>query len=180
MRGARVFATAGGPEKVAACSKLGAELVMDHREVDFVEEVLGHTGDQGADVICDLAGGDFVLRSWKCVARNGRYLAAGFTDDEENGMSGRPLRLACIGNFSIVGVMLAWVNENPPGMRRFGFNPFGRDVGDRVHGDLMRLLAEGRIRPQVGRRVSLEQAGAALEDHEQRRSIGRTVVEVGA
>jgi NADPH2:quinone reductase len=61
-------------------------------------------------------------------------------------------------------------------MRRFGFNPFGRDVADEVHGHLMRLVAEGRIRPSIGRRVTMAEAGAALDDHEQRRSIGRTVV----
>jgi len=40
-------------------------------------------------------------------------------------------------------------------------------------------VAEGQIRPPIGRRVSMADAGAALDDHEQRRSIGRTVVEVG-
>jgi hypothetical protein len=30
----------------------------------------------------------------------------------------------------------------------------------------------------VGRVVSMDQAGAALDDHEQRRSIGRTVVRI--
>ncbi|TFG92968.1 MAG: NADPH:quinone oxidoreductase family protein, partial [Myxococcales bacterium] len=46
--------------------------------------------------------------------------------------------------------------------------------------DLLRLLAKGSIRPVIGRRVSLEEAGRALEDHEQRRTTGRTVVLVGA
>jgi hypothetical protein len=32
----------------------------------------------------------------------------------------------------------------------------------------------------VGRTVTMDEAGAALDDHEHRRSIGRTVVEVAA
>jgi NADPH2:quinone reductase len=75
--------------------------------------------------------------------------------------------------------MLGWATTVDPGMRRFGFNPFGRDVAEEVHADLLRLVTEGRIRPVVGRRVSMTDAGAALDDHEARRSIGRTVVEVG-
>jgi NADPH2:quinone reductase len=63
-------------------------------------------------------------------------------------------------------------------MRRFGFNPFGREVADEVHTDLLRMAAEGSIRPTIGRRVGLEQAGAALDDHEQRRALGRSVVEI--
>jgi len=77
-------------------------------------------------------------------------------------------------------VMLAWVDQVDPGMRRFGFNPYGRDVADEVHADLLRLIGEGAVRPHVGRRVTMEEAGTALDDHRARRSIGRTVVDVGA
>jgi NADPH2:quinone reductase len=176
--GARVIAVAGGPEKGALCSSLGADLVIDHTSEDFVESVLAATGDAGADVVYDLAGGDFVERSWRCTAHGGRYLAVGFADDVDNGMTGRPLRMACIGNIDIVGVMLGWSESVDPGMRRFGFNPFGRAVGEEVHADLLRMAAEGSIRPYVGRRVTMEEAGAALDEHEERRSLGRTVVEV--
>jgi NADPH:quinone reductase len=152
--------------------------VVDHTAEDFVEAVLAATGDAGADVVYDLTGGDFVERSWRCTAHGGRYLAVGFADDDANGMTGRPLRMACIGNIDIVAVMLAWVDSVDPGMRRFGFNPFGRDVADEIHADLLRLAAAGKIRPVVGRRVAMEEAGHALDDHEARRSVGRTVVEV--
>ena len=110
--------------------------------------------------MCDLAGGDFVEKSWKCTAREGRYLGVGFADDDANGMTGRPLRMTCIGNISIVGVMLAYVDDLDPGMRRFGFNPFARAIGDEVHADLLRLLAEKKIRPVVGRRIAMAEAGA--------------------
>ncbi len=176
--GARVIAVAGGTDKGAFCRAQGADLVIDHTTEDFVEAVLAATDDVGADVVYDLAGGDFVERSWRCTARGGRYLAVGFADDDENGMTGRPLRMACIGNIDLVGVMLAWVDQVDPGMRRFGFNPYGRDVAEEVHADLLRLVADGSIRPVVGRRVTMDEAGAALEDHRARRSIGRTVVVV--
>ena len=70
--------------------------------------------------------------------------------------------------------MVAWADSVDPGMRRFGFNPFGRDVADEIHADLLRLAADGAIRPVVGRRVSMEEAGRALDEHEARRSVGRT------
>ena len=145
--GARVIAVAGGPEKGALCASLGADLVIDHTAEDFVEAVLAATGDAGADVVYDLAGGDFVERSWRCTAHGGRYLAVGFADDDDNGMTGRPLRMACIGNIDIVGVMLAWAEAVDPGMRRFGFNPFGRDVADEIHADLLRHGGRGQDPP---------------------------------
>jgi len=176
--GARVFATVSSPAKADLCSALGADLVIDHTADDFVEAVLRATGDVGADVVCDLAGGGFVAPSWQCVARDGRYLPVGFTDDDENGMTGRPLRMASIGNFSIVGVLGAFVDDLDPGMRRFGFNPFTRADGDRVHEALLALIDTGSVRPYVGRVVEMDEAGAALDDHQHRRAIGRTVVHV--
>ncbi|MCW2857795.1 MAG: Alcohol dehydrogenase zinc-binding domain protein [Marmoricola sp.] len=174
--GARVIATVSSTEKAELCRSLGADLVIDHTQTDFAESVLQATDDVGADVICDLAGGDFVGKSWTCVARGGRYLPVGFTDDDQNGMTGRPLRLASIGNFSVVGVLGAWVAEVDPGLRRFGFNPFTRVEGDRVHTALLDLVAAGAIRPHVGQVTDIDGAARALDDHEHRRSIGRTVI----
>jgi NADPH2:quinone reductase len=180
VAGARVIAVVGGATKAELCLEQGADLVIDHTSEDFVEAVLAATGDVGADAVYDLTGGDVAERSWRCTARGGRYIAMGFADDPANGMTGRPLRMACIGNIDLVCVMLGWAATVDPGMRRFGFNPFGRADGEAVHADLTAMVADGRISPYVGRTVSMEEAGAALDDHEARRSAGRTVVDVAA
>jgi NADPH2:quinone reductase len=177
-KGARVFTTSGGATKTRLCAELGAELAIDHRERPFAEAVLDHTQDVGADVVCDLVGGGFVADSWRCIARGGRYLVVGFADDPKSGTGGHPLRQACMGNFSIVGVIGAYVPPLPPAIRRTGFNPFGRDVALAVHADLLQLVAKGAIRPVIGRRIALEEVGPALEDHAERRTHGRTVVEI--
>jgi NADPH2:quinone reductase len=178
-RGARVFATAGGPDKVALCTQLGAELAIDHRETDFAVAVLDHTDDAGADVVCDWAGGGFLAGASRCIARGGRYIAGGFAADPENGAGGVALRPTCIGNFSIVGVIGAYMSNVPSMIRRAGFNPFGRDVAESVHADLMGMIEAGAIRPVVGRRVALGEAAEALAAHEARRSMGRSVVMIG-
>lgn len=174
--GARVFATAGSPEKAAFCRDSGAELVIEHRLRPFDEAVLDYTGEIGADVIFDLVGGAFVEPSWRCIAREGRYVAAGFADDDLNGFTGRPLRPTCAGNFSIVGVMLAWAGPMPPQLRRMGFNMFDRSVADTVHNALLQWLDAGKISSVLRRTVTLEQAAQALTDQEARGTIGRTAV----
>lgn len=88
--------------------------------------------------------------------------------------------LSATDNFSIVGVMLAWVSELPLAIRKLGINPFPRAVADGVHSDLLKRLADKRIRPTLERRVSLEKAAAALEDHENRKTCGRTAVVIAA
>jgi len=177
--GARVFATARGPQKRQLCETLGVELAIDHHAQDFADAVLDHTRDVGVDVVCDLVSGAFVAPSWRCIARGGRYLVAGFAGDPQGGTAGTPLRPACVGNFSILGVIGAYMNQVPAGIRRAGFNPFGRDVALRVHAHLLELVAKGALRPWVGQRVSLAEAPAALEAHERRETQGRTAVLLG-
>lgn len=76
--GARVFATAGGPEKCAACRKLGAEVAIDYRTEDFAEAVAKATDGRGVDVILDMVGGDYILRNLKSLALEGRLVQIAF------------------------------------------------------------------------------------------------------
>ncbi|MFK7977693.1 MAG: zinc-binding alcohol dehydrogenase family protein [Halioglobus sp.] len=177
--GLTVFATVSSQEKANFCRELGADKVINHQTENFKQIVLAETSHVGAHVILDLAGGEFVEPSWGCVAREGRYVAAGFADDEENGHSGQALRPLCSANFSVLGVMLSYIGHMPPEIREFGFNMFTRDVGERVHVALLELLAAGKIKPVLNRTVGLEEAATALRDQEQRKTSGRTVVTLG-
>ena len=175
--GARVIAIAGGPEKTALCEKLGAEATIDHTSDDIFERVMSLTGERGAEVVCDFVGGSATETMWSCVAYEGRYLPVGFNDDPESGFTGRPLRRVSMGNFSVVGVLMGY---NPPmrAMRQFGVVSNPPERGPEVHGALGRLITEGAIRPYIGRRISMGEVAAALEDHEHRRTAGRTVVDL--
>jgi len=73
-RGARVFATAGSPDKCAACEALGAERCINYRDADFVAEVRGLTGGRGVDVILDMVGGDYFARNIDALAVEGRLV----------------------------------------------------------------------------------------------------------
>lgn len=175
--GARVLAVAGGAEKGRLCADLGAERAIDQETEDVFEVVMDETGDRGADVVFDPIGGEQTETMWTCGALGGRYLAVGFNDDPESGLTGRPLRKLSMANLTVMGVLLAYLDV-PRAFRQFGVNPFPPSTGVRVHAALLDLLAEGRIRPVVGRRIGLDDVAAALEDHAARRTSGRTVVDL--
>jgi len=75
--GARVLATAGSPEKCAACLEFGAEAAIDHRREDFSARVKDITGGRGVDVILDIVGAGYLERNLRCLAIDGRLVVIG-------------------------------------------------------------------------------------------------------
>ena len=72
--GAKVIATAGSDDKVAACVALGADVGINYKTQDFVAEVKAATGGLGADVVLDMVAGDYVAREVQCTAEDGRIV----------------------------------------------------------------------------------------------------------
>jgi putative PIG3 family NAD(P)H quinone oxidoreductase len=73
--GARVFATAGSPEKCAACERLGAERAINYRDADFVTAIKDATHGKGVDVVLDMVGGDYFARNMDALALDGRLVS---------------------------------------------------------------------------------------------------------
>jgi NADPH2:quinone reductase len=173
--GARVIATAGSAEKIALCKELGADLAINYREQDFVDAVLEATGGRGVDVAFDAVSGDVTLQTFRCMAFNGRHVLAGFAsgiEQEDEGLVPRPV---LFGNFSLVGVCHAYVDDPVEFKRMTGFNFPSHADGVRLHDELLELIDAGTLRPVVGREVSFADIPAGLEALEARETTGRIV-----
>lgn len=178
--GARVIATAGSADKLAVARDLGASVAIDYRAGSFVDAVLDATGGRGVDVCFDGVGGDVMMQSLRCLARGGRHLVIGFAsgiESEEVPMvSGR---MFCFGNISVMGVILSYHDPAslPPGT---GYNPFPPEVGRRVNNTVCGLLQAGMIKPVVGKTVAFDDLPQALDEMEERTTIGRVVVRMSS
>jgi putative PIG3 family NAD(P)H quinone oxidoreductase len=75
--GARVAVTAGSQAKLDACAALGADILINYREQDFVEELKAATDGKGADVILDVIGAKYLERNVKALATAGRLVVIG-------------------------------------------------------------------------------------------------------
>lgn len=159
--GARVIATAGGPEKVEVCRRLGADVVVDYRAADFLEVVRTETHGRGADVIYDPVGGDIFDRSRRCLAWEGRLLVIGFT-------SGRipevPANHVLLKNYSVVGLHWGQYLKRAP------------ELVASVHAELLALWNEGKIAPLVSAEYPMEDAPDALERLSNRDTWGKVVL----
>ncbi len=75
--GARVAVTAGSAEKLERCRELGAEVLVNYRDDDFVERVRAATDGRGADVVLDNMGAKYLARNVDVLAPNGRLVVIG-------------------------------------------------------------------------------------------------------
>ena len=88
--GAKVIATVGADDKAAACKKLGADVVVNYRTQDFVAATREATGD-GANVILDMVGGDYVARNYAAAAMDARIVQIAFLRGPTAQVDLRPL-----------------------------------------------------------------------------------------
>jgi NADPH2:quinone reductase len=175
--GAKVIATAGSDEKVEYCRSLGADVAINYRTEDFVAVAMEATYGRGVDVAFDAVGGSVTLETFKCMGFNGRHLIAGWSEgiELEDAHYLTPRAMA-YGNFSLCGVCLVYVND-PIGVRRtFGFNWPARSEGQQAHRRILELIRRGELHPCVTRELAFDEIPAALEDMEQRKTMGRLVV----
>ncbi len=75
--GARIAVTAGSQAKLDRCAALGAEVLINYRDQDFVEVMKDATGGRGANVILDNMGASYLARNVGALARDGRLVTIG-------------------------------------------------------------------------------------------------------
>jgi NADPH2:quinone reductase len=160
--GARVIAVAGSPSKAAACRALGADCFIDSSNEDVVARVQQETDGQGADVIFDPVGGAAFEEARHYVAVDGRILVVGFASGEIPVVR---VNSVLYRSYSVMGVYVGAYKRDAD-----------RAYLKRVYGELDELMTEGRLRPLIARRITLEQVPAALEDLAARRVVGKVVV----
>lgn len=163
--GATVIGVVGGPDKARIARELGADLVVDRHEQDFVEVVKAETGGRGADVVYDPVGGDTYRRSTKCIAFEGRILVVGFAGGE---IQSAALNHALVKNYSIVGLHWGLYNDRDPAA-----------VAE-CHRDLTELAARGAVRPLVSERLPLDEVATGVQRLADGGTVGRVVYDAGA
>ncbi|GAB2697029.1 NAD(P)H-quinone oxidoreductase [Thalassiella azotivora] len=162
--GARVAVTAGSAEKLQRCAALGADVLVDYREQDFVEEVRAATGGRGADVVLDNMGAKYLARNVDVLAPNGRLVIIGM-------QGGRRAELdiaALMGKrAAVIGTTL---RARPA--------PEKAAIVAAVREHVWPLVESGRVRPVVDSRYRLDDVVAAHEHLESSRHVGKVLLTV--
>jgi len=142
--GARVFTTAGTPEKRELVRELGAEGAIDYHEEDFVEVVKTATGGSGADVILDNMGASYLARNVSALADKGRLVIIGM-------QGGTKAELDINALLRKRGAIIATALRSRPAEDKAA-------ICASVVEHVWPLVADGSVRPMVHATLPLDQA----------------------
>jgi NADPH:quinone reductase-like Zn-dependent oxidoreductase len=152
--GARVIATSSSAAKLAVASRLGADVTINHAEVDVAKEVRRLTGRRGVEVVVDSVGEKTWEQSLRCLARLGRLVTCGATTGP---MVVTDIRKLFWYQWTILGSTMGSEGE----YRR-----------------IVELAHQGKLWPVVDSVVPLDQAIRAFERLQAGAQTGKLVIEV--
>ena len=145
--------------RVAEQAGAGQVVMLGDGWKDEVKELSGG----GVDVVLDPVGGDRFTDSLRSLREDGRVVVVGFTGGSIPEVKVNRLLL---GNTEVVGAGWgAYVMARPD---------LNREIGAHIN----RMVDEGYVRPVVGERFALERAADALKALDERRAVGKIVLDV--
>ena len=148
--GAVVAVTAGSDTKLDLCRELGADILINYRDDDFVEHIRRATDGRGADVILDIMGAAYLDRNLDALAADGRLVIIGM----QGGVKGELNIGKLVGKrLQVIGTAL---RARPVG------GPHGKGyIVAAVVESVWPMIADGRVRPVIGARFPLAEAQEA-------------------
>ncbi|MEV5593354.1 NAD(P)H-quinone oxidoreductase [Streptomyces sp. NPDC052496] len=162
--GARVAVTAGSAEKLARCAELGADILINYRDQDFVEEVRKATDGKGADVILDIMGAKYLDPNVKALATNGRLAIIGL----QGGAKGE-LNLGAL--LTKRGAVTATSLRGRPLAEKAA-------IVAAVREHVWPLIENGQVRPIVDRTLPIAEAAEAHRVVDASGHVGKVVLTV--
>jgi NADPH:quinone reductase len=159
--GASTIGVVSSDAKEQVAREAGADHVLraDGAWKDEAKEISGG----GVDIVLDPVGGERFTDSMRSLAEGGRVIVVGFTGGSIPEVRVNRLLL---GNTEVIGAGWgAYVMSKPDVVRQ---------IGSEVAG----LIERGFVRPIVGARFPLEEAGAALQLIDERGAVGKVVLDV--
>jgi len=160
--GAKVITTAGSAEKCEAARKLGADLAVNYKTEDFVAATKDFTGGNGADVILDMIGGDYIEKNYEAAAVEGRIVQIAF--------QGSPKATV-----NYMRVMLKRLHHTGSTLRSRSIEDKGA-IAKAIEAKVLPLIAAGKVKPVMDSTFPLAKAAEAHARMESSAHIGKIVL----
>lgn len=163
--GAKVIATAGSAAKLDACRALGADVLVNYRDEDFVEVAKAATDGRGPEVILDMVGGDYVQKNLRLAAVDGRISQIAFLNGPKVSLDLTPL---LVKRLTLTGSTL-----------RARSVAMKAEIADALAEHVLPLLADGRVRPVIDTVVPFAEVANAHRRMDEGSHVGKIVLTMG-
>jgi NADPH2:quinone reductase len=155
-RGLTVIGTGGTDRGLAAAREHGADVIVNHREAGYTDEILRATGGKGVNLVVEMAAHVNLDRDLGLLAKHGRIVVVG-----NRGKTEIDARQAMGRDAAILGMTL--------------FNVGDGDFVE-IHAALISGLANGTLNPVVGREIPIAEAARAHEAVMEPGALGKIVL----
>jgi NADPH2:quinone reductase len=162
--GAKVVTTAGSAEKCEACRKLGADVAVNYKTEDFVAATKAATGGNGAELVLDMVGGDYIERNYEAAAVEGRIVQIAFQGSPKATVDFRR-------------IMLKRLTHTGSTLRARSVPDKGA-IARAVEEHALPLIAAGRVKPVMDSTFPLREAADAHARMETSQHIGKIVLTI--
>lgn len=158
-----ILCTVGSDEKAERCRELGADVVINYRESDFVEIARAETG-RGVDVVLDIMGAAYLARNVDVLAPDGRLVIIGL-----QGGGTAELNLGALMP-KRASVSATTLRGRPPEQKAA--------ICTAVVEGLWPLVAAREVRPVVSATIPMDRAADAHRMVEASEHVGKVVLTV--
>src|SRR5215210_2953829 len=155
-----VIATASTQEKLDLAKDLGADVLVNYTEENWPEQVREATDGNGADVILEMVGSDFLQKNLQCLNAFGRMVVYGAASGDRGSLVPAELMK---NNHVVAGFYLPNIMARP--------ELFGPSL-EKVLG----WISSGDLKLNIGARYPLDQASEAHGALEGRETTGKIVL----
>lgn len=160
-KGLDVYATAGSDAKLKYLAGMGVKHLINYSTHDFKQEIVRMTENKGVDIVINTLSGDAIQKGMDILAPGGRYVELAMTGLKN---SSKLDFSKFIHNQMFVSIDLRRVMMSDAYIVR----KYLKQVN--------KTLAEGRIRPTVGKQFDFDDILKAYEFISHRENIGKIVV----
>lgn len=161
LLGATVIACASSDERLATCTRFGADHVVNYEKENLRDAVRDLTSDRGVDVVVDPVGGRHSEPALRSLAWNGRHVVIGFAGGS---IPSIPLNLILLKGGAVLGAAVGTNAVHDATEYRENLRT------------MIDWMAQGRLTPAVSRTYPFAQAREAIGDLLHRRIEGKAVI----
>jgi NADPH2:quinone reductase len=160
--GVETYGTSSSDEKLGRVKKLGLNHAINYRQVDYEERIKELTQGEGVDAVFEMLGGEHTAKSLRCCRHYGRVIIYGTATGQRHQFDAGFMMARSL---SAHGLWLSVLAKD-------------HELINRCLKSMQPWIEEGKLHPEIGHMLPMEQADEAHRLMLQRANYGKIVLAI--